>query len=1261
MSIRKLRAGRVPSVTASQYIGEKGTIFWDEGTGTLRLSDGETPGGYLLSVQTFTTDNVPEHPSTGNLWFDGLTGKLYIYFDNTWVDTNPVFVLPVATDTQLGGVKSGPGAVIAPDGTLSIDTSGLPLNIGDLAINGANISTINTNEDLSLVSNGTGNVNVYGNFKVYTDGLGSTVSFAADSTGLLTIHAPNPVPTGSSGALNIIGSSDGSYQNVTGPGGMLHITGNNDTLARVTIDGFLTAATGPQTALGAAAGYGTISMRTARGTPTSPLPVQANDLIGNYSALGWVASSGRYSPNQVAGLQFFAAETFTSSAATGTYAQFRLAPVGSNAGVVAATIRSTGIVTGKLGSTDTTNSTSSTTGAVTTAGGLGVAKDAYFGQSVWVDSELYTSYVGSTGNGSTLTLQGGSDAQGAVSVNSDLFSVTTTSLTTPALQTDGLGHTTFTDLDPGSIAPTVVITGNTDSSTQEPNTNGVQLHITGGVGNPGRIYNDGQGSYATIVNRRYNGTSTSPTAVLDTQIIGRVGATPYTSDGWPTISTARIDFVATEDQTGTDQGNAIQFYTIPNGSVTPQLTLQVASTGVVSYANLLPYTDNTYDLGSSSNRWKDIYIGPGTLYITDQTLLTTAAVTVNNGVFNIDGVAQAQLPTILATTISAQSTSDTLNIGQAGDTGTLQLHRPITFSDATVQSTAGIPLTQKGAANGVATLDSSGKVSSSQIPPGGVVYQGTWSASANSPALADGTGTAGYEYAVTTSGTVDFGHGNITFAAGDYVIYGSNNQWQRIPTGGLGVTSINTTLTGAVTGIVTTSDTGTVTNTMLAGSIANNKLSNSSITTTAGTGITLGGSSVSLGGTLTITNAGVTSNVAGTGISVSGSTGAVTITNTGVTAASAGSGISVSSSTGSVTFTNTGVLSNLAGTHITVSSGTGNVTIGTDATSLNTASTIVARDSSGNFAAGTITGNITGNAGTVTNGVYTSGSYSDPTWLTISKSKVGLGNVENTALSTSTYYIGTTQNTYGRASGAQTLSGVSISGNAGTVTNGVYTTDTGTVTNTMLAGSIANNKLSNSTITINSTAVSLGGSITGIVTTSDTGTVTNTMLAGSIANNKLSNSTISGVALGGTLNALTAGYGLALESGGTYDGSAAHTINNYHSVSTPTVTGAGANGWTASIDLGTTGGIVIVGAGGNFSGTITITGTPVVGKVVRVLVTGGIKGATVVTVSGLTAANSSNGLNTFAATSGTASTVNVEFLCTTTALSGVYMTLPGAK
>ena len=56
--------------------------------------------------------------------------------------------------------------------------------------------------------------------------------------------------------------------------------------------------------------------------------------------------------------------------------------------------------------------------------------------------------------------------------------------------------------------------------------------------------------------------------------------------------------------------------------------------------------------------------------------------------------------------------------------------------------------------------------------------------------------------------------------------------------------------------------------------------------------------------------------------------------------------------------------------------------------------------------------------------------------------------------------------------------------------------------------------------------------------------------------------------------------------------------------------------------------------------------------------TGG--GATTVTVSGLIAANSSNGGNTFQGNANGAVAI-VEFLCTTTATSGVYMNAGGAK
>jgi hypothetical protein len=158
---------------------------------------------------------------------------------------------------------------------------------------------------------------------------------------------------------------------------------------------------------------------------------------------------------------------------------------------------------------------------------------------------------------------------------------------------------------------------------------------------------------------------------------------------------------------------------------------------------------------------------------------------------------------------------------------------------------------------------------------------------------------------------------------------------------------------------------------------------------------------------------------------------------------------------------------------ITVNQSTGAIVLGSSATPLSTTATIVSRDSSGNFAAnmitanltGAVTGSVSGNAGSVTNGVYTNGSYSDPSWLTLSKSKVGLGNVENTALSTSTHFIGTTSITYNRASASQTLTGVSIDGSAGSVAalNITGTTLTATVVTSSLTtvGTLTNLTVTN--------------------------------------------------------------------------------------------------------------------------------------------------------------------------------------------------------
>jgi hypothetical protein len=102
---------------------------------------------------------------------------------------------------------------------------------------------------------------------------------------------------------------------------------------------------------------------------------------------------------------------------------------------------------------------------------------------------------------------------------------------------------------------------------------------------------------------------------------------------------------------------------------------------------------------------------------------------------------------------------------------------------------------EKGNANGYASLDSGGKVPISQLPSSIMEYKGTWNAATNTPTLANGTGDTGDVYICNVAGTVNFGAGPITFAVGDYVIY-SGTIWQR-SSGAVGtVTSVAASITG---------------------------------------------------------------------------------------------------------------------------------------------------------------------------------------------------------------------------------------------------------------------------------------------------------------------------------------------------------------------------------------------------------------------------------------------------------------------------------
>jgi len=130
---------------------------------------------------------------------------------------------------------------------------------------------------------------------------------------------------------------------------------------------------------------------------------------------------------------------------------------------------------------------------------------------------------------------------------------------------------------------------------------------------------------------------------------------------------------------------------VSDGSTVGGKPLALDIANLIKDGDIIPSADNTYTLGNATYRWKNIYLGPGTLYITDQTLGTQASLAVNNGVLAINNAPQVQLSTLVATKVTGPTSSSDLTIGNAGDTGTLYLNRMVKFPDGSTQTTAYVP------------------------------------------------------------------------------------------------------------------------------------------------------------------------------------------------------------------------------------------------------------------------------------------------------------------------------------------------------------------------------------------------------------------------------------------------------------------------------------------------------------------------------------------------------------------------------------------
>jgi hypothetical protein len=302
-------------------------------------------------------------------------------------------------------------------------------------------------------------------------------------------------------------------------------------------------------------------------------------------------------------------------------------------------------------------------------------------------------------------------------------------------------------------------------------------------------------------------------------------------------------------------------YVKGNGTANMTASATVPSTDITGLGTMSAQNANSVSItgGSISGTTVAGYV-PTTTTITAGTGLTGGGDLSANRTLSISNT------TVTAAAYGSASKTLTATVNAQGQLTALA-DTNIAITNTQVSGLGTASTKDAGAALGVATLDSSGKVPVSELPAavlGALSYQGTWDASTNTPTLTSSVGTKGYYYVVSVAGSTNL-NGITDWLVGDWAVY-NGTAWQKVDNTDA-VTSVN-----GFTGAVSLTTTNIAEGTNLYYTDVRARASNS-----AGTGISYDSA------TGVITNSAPDQTVSltgGTGISTSGTYPNFTITNT---------------------------------------------------------------------------------------------------------------------------------------------------------------------------------------------------------------------------------------------------------------------------------------------------------------------------------------------------------------------------------------------